>query len=79
MVCPSTKTDLGGRYSSNGKVRQSVYLGSQMVYEVEVAKHVLTAEIANPQDHIAFSGGEEVTVTFKEKSLHILPYEEVME
>lgn len=62
-----------------GTVRQSVYLGSQMIYEVEVAGHVLTAEIANPQDHIAFSAGEEVTVTFKEKSLHILPYEEGVE
>ena len=62
-----------------GTIRQSVYLGSQMIYEVEVAGHVLTAEIANPQDHIAFSADEEVTVTFKEKSLHILPYEEGIE
>ena len=62
-----------------GTVRQSVYLGSQMIYEVEVAEHVLTVEIANPQDHIIFSGDEEVTVTFKEKSLHILPYEEAGE
>jgi iron(III) transport system ATP-binding protein len=59
-----------------GTVRQSVYLGSQMIYEVEVEKKLLTVEIANPQDHIVFSEGEEVTVTFREKSLHILPYEE---
>jgi ABC-type Fe3+/spermidine/putrescine transport system ATPase subunit len=58
-----------------GTVRQSVYLGSQMIYEVEVEKQLLTVEIANPQDHIVFSEGAEVTVTFREKSLHILPYE----
>ena len=62
-----------------GTICQSVYLGSQIVYEVEVEKYMLTVEIANPQDHVAFSRGEEVTVTFKEKSLHILPYEEVGE
>ena len=58
-----------------GVVRQSVYLGSQMLYGVEVDTHVLTVEIADPQDHETFPEGEEVTVTFKEKTLHVLPYE----
>lgn len=62
-----------------GTVLQTVYLGSQMIYEIDVNGRVLTIEIANPQDHIAFATGEEVSVTFKEKSLHILPYEEVSE
>ncbi len=58
-----------------GKVRESVYLGSQVVYEIEVNGSVLTVEISDPQEHISFSKGEEVSLTFKEKSLHILPYE----
>ena len=57
------------------KVRESVYLGSQVVYEIEVNGSLLTVEISDPQEHISFSKGEEVSLTFKEKSLHILPYE----
>jgi iron(III) transport system ATP-binding protein len=59
-----------------GTVREAVYLGSQMVYEVEVAKNIITVEIANPQEHMVFKTGEEVTISFLEKSLHILPYED---
>jgi len=60
-----------------GLVRQIIYLGSRMIYEIEIAKSPLTVEITNPQEHKIFSQGEEVTVTFKEKSLHVLPYEEI--
>lgn len=59
-----------------GKILDSVYLGSQMVYEIGVGRESLTVEIANPQEHRAFVRDEEVTITFKENSLHILPYEE---
>ena len=58
-----------------GTVRETVYLGSQMIYEVEVAKDILTVEVADPQEHMVFESGEEVTITFQEKSLHILPHE----
>jgi len=60
-----------------GIVRQLIYLGSRMVYEIEVDTDHLTVEITNPQEHKTFSPGEELTVTFKEKSLHIIPYEEI--
>jgi len=60
-----------------GTVREAVYLGSQMVYVIDVAKNTLTVEVANPQVQIVFKTGEEVTIAFQEKSLHILPYEEV--
>ena len=59
-----------------GTIREAVYLGSQMVYEVGVAETIITVEIANPQEHMVFKAGEEVTISFLEKSLHILPYEE---
>jgi iron(III) transport system ATP-binding protein len=62
-----------------GTVLQTVYLGSQMLYEVGVDEQVLSIEIANPQDHTAFSPSEEVSITFREKSLHVLPYEEIDE
>jgi len=58
-----------------GTIREAVYLGSQMVYEVDMADNIITVEIANPQEHIIFDTGEEVTLTFQEKNLHILPYE----
>ena len=59
-----------------GIVREAVYLGSQMVYEVDMADNILTVEVANPQEHVVFEIGEEVTLTFQEKSLHILPSED---
>jgi iron(III) transport system ATP-binding protein len=59
-----------------GIIREAVYLGSQMVYEVDMADNIITVEIANPQEHIIFDTGEEVTLTFQGKNLHILPYEE---
>ncbi len=60
----------------SGKVLESVYIGSQMIYEIGVKNTLLTVEIANPQEHKAFAKGEEVTITLKENSLAILPYEE---
>ena len=59
-----------------GTVREAVYLGSQMVYEVDVAKKIITVEVANPHASVVFRVGEEVTITFQEKTLHVLPYEE---
>jgi iron(III) transport system ATP-binding protein len=58
-----------------GIIREAVYLGSQMVYEVDMADNIITVEVANPQEHIVFDIGEEVTLTFQERNLHILPYE----
>jgi len=58
-----------------GIIREAVYLGSQMVYEVDMAENIITVEIANPQEHVIFDTGEEVTLTFQEKNLHILPDE----
>ncbi len=59
-----------------GTVRELVYLGSQMVYEVEIDGNLLTVEVADPQEHRGFDRGEEVSLRFKEKSLHLLPYQE---
>ena len=59
-----------------GRVRESVYLGSQMVYEVALGDTLLTVEVASPQEHIGFSPDEEVGILLKEKSVHLLAYEE---
>jgi len=61
----------------NGIINQAIYLGSRMVYEIEVDKNLLTVEITNPQEHKIYSIGEEVSVILKEKSLHVIPYEEI--
>ncbi|MBU4047822.1 ABC transporter ATP-binding protein, partial [bacterium] len=60
-----------------GIISQVIYLGSRMVYEIEVDKNLLTVEITNPQEHKIYSKGEEVSVILKEKSLHVIPYEEI--
>jgi len=61
----------------NGIINQLIYLGSRMVYEIEVDKNLLTVEITNPQEHKIYSKGEEVAIILKEKSLHVIPYEEI--
>jgi len=58
-----------------GIIHEAVYLGSQMIYAVEMGENTLTVEIANPQEHMIFKAGEEVSINFQDKSLHILPYE----
>ncbi len=60
-----------------GKVQQIVYLGSRLMYKIEMADTILTVEIGNPQEHKIFTEGEAVTVSFKEENLHLLPYEEI--
>lgn len=60
-----------------GTIRQVTYLGSRIVYEIEVNKNILTIEVTNPQEHKIYSIGEEVSVILQEKSLHIIPYEEI--
>ena len=60
----------------HGVVIHSVYLGSEIIYEVDMQGQILHVEIANPQDHELFEEGTEVTIRFREKSLHALPYEE---
>jgi iron(III) transport system ATP-binding protein len=59
-----------------GVIRESVYLGSQIVYEVQLNDKVITAEVPNPQERMLFENDEEVSIRLKEKSLHILPREQ---
>ncbi|RKX76757.1 MAG: ABC transporter ATP-binding protein [Spirochaetes bacterium] len=66
----------GSLEAPTGKIRQSVYLGSQMVYEVEVGEYILSVEIANPGHERVFAEGEEVSLSFLERSLHVLPPED---
>ena len=54
-------------------MRDFVYLGSQMLYEIEVGEDTLSVEVADPQDHAPLPKGSEVSVVFKTRSLHLLP------
>jgi iron(III) transport system ATP-binding protein len=63
--------------SITGIIQQIIYLGSHLVYKIKVDDDIFTVEIANPQDQRNFSTGEEVSLCFKENSLHILSYEDI--
>ncbi|MDX9916182.1 MAG: ABC transporter ATP-binding protein [Sphaerochaeta sp.] len=59
-----------------GTVVNSVYFGSQMLYEIEMPDGtLLQAEIADPQDHPEFAKGQSVGLSFKSRSLHVLAKE----
>ena len=56
-----------------GTVLNSVYFGSQMLYEVMIADdQVLVIEVPDPQYHKIFAEGTKVGLRLKEKSLHVL-------
>ena len=59
-----------------GLIRESVYLGSEIIYEVQLKDSILTVEVPNPREHTLFTNNQEVSIQLKEKSLHILPVEE---
>lgn len=59
-----------------GTVTNSVYFGSQMLYEVELPDgKMLQIEVADPQYHTIFERGHKVGLVFKDRSLHVLPME----
>ena len=60
-----------------GLVADSVYFGSQMLYEVVLPDgKMLQIEVADPQYHEQFERGHKVGLSFKDRSLHLLPSEE---
>ena len=60
-----------------GIIRQIIYLGSHLVYEIKVDDNIFTVEISNPLAQKNFKTGDEVSLCFKENSLHILPHEDI--
>lgn len=56
-----------------GTVINSIYFGSQMLYEVKITDDLIVSiEVADPQHHIQYSAGIKVGLSFKDRSLHIL-------
>jgi spermidine/putrescine ABC transporter ATP-binding subunit len=78
IVVRPESIELGPKTSESlsGTVQETVYLGSEMIYEVKLGNSVLTVDIPDPMEHPGFANGDEVSVHLKEQSLHILPYEE---
>lgn len=68
----SAKSGGGG---VQGRVYESVYLGNQISYGIEIEGIHLTAEIANPEEQRLFQNGDEVRLTLHPGSLHLLPFE----
>ncbi len=78
LVVRPESVELGPKAADalSGTVRESVYLGSQMMYEVEVNRNLVRVEIANPQEHTQYQPGEEVSLRLQTRSLHVLSFEE---
>lgn len=78
LVARPESIELGPKTTTSltGTIQETVYLGSEMIYEVKMGGNMLTVELTNPQEHPGFDKGEEVSVRLKERSLHLLPYEE---
>jgi len=59
-----------------GVIQESVYLGSEVVYEVQLHDKLITVKVPNPREHTVLATDQEVDVILREKSLHILPAEQ---
>ena len=58
-----------------GIVRRAAYLGDSIDYDIEVNGQVLTAVETDPSHLRLYPEGSEVTLTFSEDCIHILPAE----
>ena len=64
-----------GRLRVPGVIREAVYLGNQMNYRIAVGDQEVTVDVPDPQLHLAHEEGAEISISFNEQSLHVLPYE----
>lgn len=77
IVARPESIELGGkgRLKIPAVVRETVYLGSQMNYRLTVGDQEITADMPDPQLHSNYKEGEEISISFNDQSLHVLPYE----
>ena len=59
-----------------GKISESVYLGSEVLYGVKIGEQIVTAEVADPEEGELFPIGATVGVRLRAGNLYALPYEE---
>jgi iron(III) transport system ATP-binding protein len=59
-----------------GKVLESVYLGSEVLYGVQIGEVVLSADESDPEEREVYEVGASVGISLRERNLHLLPYEE---
>ncbi|MEE8440996.1 MAG: ABC transporter ATP-binding protein [Spirochaetia bacterium] len=64
-----------GRLQIPAVVREAVYLGNRMNYRIAVGDREFTADKPDPQLHSRYAEGEEISISFTDQSLHVLPYE----
>jgi iron(III) transport system ATP-binding protein len=57
----------------SGEIKQAVYLGSTVEYEVEICGQVISVIIYDPQEGDKFEEGSRVSVEFSANSFHTLP------
>ena len=72
IIQPKVNDDL-----LDGVITNAVYFGSQMLYEIQIPnKQILQIEVADPQYQPQFPQGSKVSIAFKNRSLHVLPWEQ---
>ncbi len=79
IVARPESIELGEKTSEEtltGTIQETVYLGSEMIYEIRLGSTVLIVDLPNPMEHIGYNNGDKVSLHLKERSLHILPFEE---
>lgn len=57
----------------SGEVKQVMYLGSNVEYEIEIHSQIISVIIYDPQEGDKFEEGSQVFIEFPNQSLHILP------
>lgn len=55
-----------------GRIVNTTYLGSEVIYEIEIFNHIYTSRIINPRNQKIFENGEEVGIQFEDSSVHII-------
>ncbi len=63
----------GKRGILSGRIKNSVYLGATLEYEIETKEITIGAIISNPLESEMFKKGDEVEIDFPEKTAHIIP------
>ncbi|MCD6344391.1 MAG: ABC transporter ATP-binding protein [Anaerolineae bacterium] len=59
--------------SWTGEVKQAVYLGSTVEYEIETHDHFISVVVYNPQEGDIFEEGDQVFLDLPDTAFHVLP------
>lgn len=55
-----------------GRIANTTYLGSEVIYEIEIFNRIYISRIINPRNQKIFESGEKVGIQFEDESIHII-------